>query len=386
LWYCFTQSPLCVRVCTYADRELPSHEMCDVVPGRAPEPADAVFLYERYRVSRSRPRRVGAYYAVKPLIPRRVQLAARRTAARRQMDASFPAWPIEPGLLRRRARAVKAELDLRCAERLPVVDLWPHGSRFAFVLTHDVEGRAGVERIQDLLDIERRFCAEWYPLDPVELDAVRRAGCEVGLHGIRHDGRLFASRATYRSNLPAIREYMQAWGADGFRSPSLGRNAEWMHELPCRYDSSFPDTDPFQPQPGGCCSIHPFFFGDVVELPLTLDQDFTLFELLRQRSIDLWIRKIGWIRRHRGLVNVLVHPDYMTPERLRLYEGLLAFLADQEGGWHALPRDVAAWWRTRDALRCVVEADGDVRVEGAGAGAAEVAWARIHGEEISYER
>jgi hypothetical protein len=381
-------------VCTYADRELPSHEMCDVVPGRAPEPADAVFLYERYRVSRSRPRRVGAYYAVKPLIPRRVQLAARRTAARRQMDASFPAWPIEPGLLRRRARAVKAELDLRCAERLPVVDLWPHGSRFAFVLTHDVEGRAGVERIQDLLDIERRFgfvsswnfCAEWYPLDPVELDAVRRAGCEVGLHGIRHDGRLFASRATYRSNLPAIREYMQAWGADGFRSPSLGRNAEWMHELPCRYDSSFPDTDPFQPQPGGCCSIHPFFFGDVVELPLTLDQDFTLFELLRQRSIDLWIRKIGWIRRHRGLVNVLVHPDYMTPERLRLYEGLLAFLADQEGGWHALPRDVAAWWRTRDALRCVVEADGDVRVEGAGAGAAEVAWARIHGEEISYER
>ena len=367
--------------------------MRDVVPGRAPEPEDAELLYERYRGTSTRPRRVNAYYAVKPLIPRRVQLAARRAAARRQVHAAFPAWPVEPALLRLRAHALSAELEKRCAERLPVVNLWPRESRFAFVLTHDVEGRAGVERIQDLLEIERRFgfvsswnfCAEWYPLDPADLESVRHAGCEVGLHVIRNDGRLFASRATYRSNLPAIREYMQAWGAEGFRSPSLGRNAEWMHELPCRYDSSFPDTDPFQPQPGGCCSIHPFFFRDVVELPITLDQDFTLFELLRQRSIDIWLRKVRWITRHRGLVNVLVHPDYMTPGRLGLYERLLAFLASQEGGWHALPRDVAAWWRVRDALRCVGGADGDVRVEGAGAARAGVAWVQSTGDEISYD-
>jgi peptidoglycan/xylan/chitin deacetylase (PgdA/CDA1 family) len=367
--------------------------MYDVVPGRTPDPEEAELLYERYRGPRSRPLRATAYYAVKPLIPRTMQLAARRTAARHQTHVAFPAWPIEPALLRRRAHVLSAELQRRCAERLPVVNLWPGEARFAFVLTHDVESRTGVERIEELLDVERRygfvsswnFCAGWYPLERAELDAVRRAGCEVGLHGIRHDGRLFGSRAAYVSNLRAIRDYMEAWGAVGFRSPSLGRNAAWMHELPCRYDSSFPDTDPFEAQPGGCCSIHPYFFGDVVELPITLDQDFTLFELLRERSIDLWVRKIRWIKRHRGLVNVLVHPDYMTPERLRLYEELLAFLSDQEGGWHALPREVAEWWRTRDALRCVGGTDGEVRVEGEGAEAAGVAWARTEGEEISYD-
>jgi hypothetical protein len=47
-------------------------------------------------------------------------------------------------------------------------------------------------------------------------------------------------------------------------------------------------------------------------------------------------------------VNVLVHPDYArTPERLALYDELLGFLAELPGGWHALPREVAAWWRRR---------------------------------------
>jgi hypothetical protein len=367
--------------------------MQDVVPGRMPTPDEAELLYERYRDADGRRRRVSAYYAVKPLIPRGLQLAARRAAARRQSRVAFPAWPIEPALLRRRADMWASELSTRGVESLPVVNLWPGRARFAFVLTHDVESRVGMDRIDDLLAIERRYgfvsswnlCADWYPLTSADLDMLRQAGCEVGLHGIKHDGRLFESHATYRSNLPAIREYMEAWSAVGFRSPSVRRNASWMHELPCRYDSSFPDTDPFQADPGGCCSIHPFFFGDVVELPITLDQDFTVFELLRQRSIGLWTRKARWIARHHGLVNVIVHPDYMNAERLDRYEELLAFLAAQEDGWHALPREAAEWWRTRDALRCAVGRDGTAHVEGPGAHAATVAWARVRDKEIVYE-
>jgi hypothetical protein len=178
---------------------------------------------------------------------------------------------------------------------------------------------------------------------------------------------------------------MEAWGAVGFRSPSVRRNAAWMHELPCLYDSSFPDTDPFEADPGGCCSIHPFFFGDVVELPITLDQDFTVFELLRRRSIGLWTQKARWIARHHGLVNVIVHPDYMNVERLSLYDEFLAFLAAREDAWHALPRAAAEWWRTRDGLSCAVGRDGAAHVEGPGAHAATVAWARVHDQEIVYE-
>jgi hypothetical protein len=124
-----------------------------------------------------------------------------------------------------------------------------------------------------------------------------------------------------------------------------------MHELPVHYDSSFPDSDPFEPQSGGCCSIMPFFFGDVVELPITLTQDHTVFEILRSPGIELWRRKTEWLKRHHGLVNIIVHPDYVVEQRsLDRYEAFLAYLAEHDDAWHALPRDVARWWRERDGL------------------------------------
>ena len=120
---------------------------------------------------------------------------------------------------------------------------------------------------------------------------LRASGCEVGLHGIKHDGKLFESRAQFESNLPKIHFYLEKWDVLGFRSPATRRDSRWMHELDCLYDSSFPDTDPFEPQAGGCCSIFPFMFGDVVELPITLLQDHTLLEILRRRDVGRGSRK-----------------------------------------------------------------------------------------------
>ena len=57
------------------------------------------------------------------------------------------------------------------------------------------------------------------------------------------------------------------------------------------YDSSSPDTDPFEPQSGGCCSWWPFFNGKLVELPITLVQDHTLFVILRRPDEQLWVEK-----------------------------------------------------------------------------------------------
>jgi peptidoglycan/xylan/chitin deacetylase (PgdA/CDA1 family) len=354
------------------------------------EARDARWLQEQWRP----PRRgsVNAFYKVKPLIPRRVQVALRRAATRRQRRCRFPAWPYEDGLLRHRRAALETALAARGEARLPVVAPWPEQRRFAFVLTHDVEGPAGIERIPQLLEVERRhglvssfnFCGAWYPVADADLEQVRDAGCEVGLHGMEHDGRMFASREAFDRELPRVAEAMAAWGAEGYRSPALNRWGPWMHELPARYDTSFPHSDPFQPQPGGCCAVHPYFFGDVVELPVTLDQDFMLFELLRERTSRLWIEKSRWLIRHHGLVNVIVHPDYLTPERLALYEELLAYLAGRRDGWHALPRDAAAWWRRRSRLR-IDERDGTPRVSGADRGGATVAWARPTEDGIAYD-
>jgi hypothetical protein len=168
------------------------------------------------------------------------------------------------------------------------------------------------------------------------------------------------------------------------RSPATLRNAPWMHELPVLYDSSFPDTDPFQPQPGGCCWIFPYFFGDVVELPITLDQDHTLFLLLRDHSIDRWVRKSEWIMANHGLINLLVHPDYIDDERLAVYDRFLEFLSRQNGGWHALPRDVARWWKLRARL-CEELAGANGHSSEVEMGDATLAWARAKGERVVYD-
>lgn len=359
-----------------------------------PDPDDRYYLEERYRgEDRGRSHALAAYYAVKSLLPRRLQIAMRRMYARRQARTEFPRWPIEPLLVERRRAELRAALDRRDGERMPVVASWPEGKRFAAILTHDVEGPSGVANVRRVLEIERRhgfvsswnFVAEWYPIEDTLFDHIRAAGCEVGLHAIKHDCKLFESRASFEAELPAIHRYLAEWDAAGFRSPATHRNADWMPELGALYDSSFPDTDPFEPQAGGCCSILPYFLDDLVELPITLVQDHTLWEILRQDTIDLWVRKSDWIVANGGLINLITHPDYLdTPARLRMYEEFLEYLATQQGGWYPLPREAAAWWRTRAELRCVEDGD-DAFVEGDGAERAALAWAQLSNDEVVLE-
>jgi peptidoglycan/xylan/chitin deacetylase (PgdA/CDA1 family) len=334
----------------------------------------AHYLLERYRPAGRMSRPLRAFYRAKPLLPRRAQLALRRLYARRQARRAFPAWPIEPVLVEAERRELLRRLRDGGTSSLPVLDHWPEGRRFAAILTHDVEGPAGVENALRVQALERdygfvsswNFVAEWYPVPDGLFAALRERGGEIGLHGLRHDASLFRDRESFEAQLPRVHAYLERWGAVGFRSPATHRNADWMPELGCLYDSSFPDTDPFEPQAGGCCSIHPYFIGDLVELPITLPQDHTLWEVLRDPSLDRWAEKCEWIIRHRGLITLILHPDYvLTAERLGRYERFLAYLrgrVDRDAGWHALPRDVAAWWRARRALQ---EGGGDALPAGA---------------------
>jgi peptidoglycan/xylan/chitin deacetylase (PgdA/CDA1 family) len=355
---------------------------------------NAVSFLDDPEVESRRPRLLNPYYALKPMLPRAMQLALRRLYARRQAKREFPAWPIETLRVDQLEDRFRVQLKTTGAERVPFVNFWPERRRFAFILTHDVEGPRGVENIPRVLEIERRhglrsswnFVAEDYAIDPGVFPALRDAGCEIGLHALHHDGLLFADRASFDAQLPRIHEVMEEWGAVGFRSPATHRKSAWMPELSCLYDSSFPDTDPFEPQPGGCCSIWPFFLGDLVELPITMVQDHTLFEILRETSIRRWVQKSEWLARNHGLVNVLVHPDYLLSDRrLDLYEQLLSHLTGLSGGWHALPHEVASWWRTRACLERGREANIDSAAIAGPTVRASTAYARKEGEEIVFD-
>jgi hypothetical protein len=88
----------------------------------------------------------------------------------------------------------------------------------------------------------------------------------------------------------------------------------------------------------------------MVELPITLPQDHTMFTILQRPDADLWMHKAEQLRDRHGMVLVLAHPDYARDPRLADgYRSLLEAFAIDETVWHALPKEVAAWWRRRSA-------------------------------------
>jgi peptidoglycan/xylan/chitin deacetylase (PgdA/CDA1 family) len=299
-----------------------------------------------------------AYYRARPLLPRPVQLAARRAFTRVQSRSTFPQWPVETALHDLVALVLRL-VEEATGSPVEPAPAWPEPATWAFVLTHDVETAAGVANIDVVRALEERrglrsswnLVPERYALADRLPTGLRSSGHEVGVHGLRHDGRDLASRRVMRRRLPAIRAAADRWGAVGFRAPATQRRFEWMPELGFEYDSSYPDTDPYEPQAGGCCSWLPFFNGDLVELPITVPQDHTVFEILRLEHETTWVEKIDLLRARGGMALVLTHPDYLLPgsRALTAYERVLDRYADDATAWHALPREVAAWWRRRAA-------------------------------------
>jgi hypothetical protein len=331
------------------------------------------------------------YYAVKPILPRPAQIALRRRYMKTQAQSAFPAWPIEPVIVNTLDAFKRRQLAQRDAFHW--IGYWPRGFRFACTITHDVEWDTGLKRAPDLRRVEEElgFCSSWnlvperYPIDMSIVDDLRTRGGEIGIHGLHHDGRLFQSLSIFRARMEKINSYASAWNAVGFRSPSTLRNAEWMSEMTFLYDSSFPDTDPYEPQPGGCCSIWPYFIGRMVELPMTMPQDHTLFEIHQMTDISVWKQKAAWLAEHGGLIMLNVHPDYMlSDDRLSKYRALLEFLRTLSGMWHVLPRDVARWWVDRHASQ-ITPVPGGLAVEGPAAGRGEIMHSSLREGELREE-
>jgi hypothetical protein len=318
---------------------------------------------------------------VRPLIPRSAQLALRRVLSRIQKRRDFPRWPIEPGLHDFYGWLFRTIAEL-AEEPVPWLSPWPASYSWALVLTHDVETHVGYESMDALRNIETRlgFRSSWnlaagrYRVADAVVAQLLAEGFEVGVHGLYHDGRDLEGRYFAR-RLPTIQEHAQRWTAAGFRSPATRRIWERMPALGFDYDSSYPDTDPFEPDPGGCCSWLPFFNDNLVELPITLPQDHTLFVILRHTNERAWTEKCDYLRERGGMALLVTHPDYLLESNRReAYARLLERYAHDETAWRALPRDVSAWWRRRSATS--IKRDGtDWYVTGPAADTAQIRWA-----------
>jgi peptidoglycan/xylan/chitin deacetylase (PgdA/CDA1 family) len=330
-----------------------SNVIDDAAEARAEE-----LLGERWRDTA--PRRalsagqLDVFYRVKRFIPRGAQLVARRVLVRRQLSTPFPRWPFDASLV----ELVRQQIAPAGEARFEW--FWPEGRRFAFILTHDVESGDGLRLAVELADIEQErgfrssfnIVADGYPIDWGVVRELQDRGFEIGVHGIHHDRSLFESRESFERQLPLLRNAAQRFGAVGFRSPATHRVIDWLPELPVEYDCTVPHSDPFEPQPGGCCSPWPYFIGDLVELPYTLPQDHTLFTLLRQRGVDLWLDQVEQLARVGGLAQSVSHPDtgYLgDAPRRALFVKFLDVMRSRGDAWHALPREIGDWWRDRDA-------------------------------------
>jgi glycosyltransferase involved in cell wall biosynthesis len=294
-----------------------------------------------------------AYYFMKPVLPLPLRLAMRRLQARLKWPSVRDIWPIDP----------------KAGVTPPNWPGWPGGKSFALVLTHDVEARKGLSRVEKLAELETR-CGfyssfNFVPEGDYQVpDSLRRkldqAGFEVGVHGLYHDGKLYNSKAGFAARAARIRDYLKEWDAVGFRSPLMQHKLSWLHQLNVEYDCSTFDTDPFEPEPDAAGTIFPFWVaspnGDgYVELPYTLPQDFSLFRVLGEKTIDIWKAKLDWIAAHGGMALINTHPDYMCFDEqkpsadeypLSFYQEFLSYVREKYEGeyWMARPRDVARYY------------------------------------------
>jgi len=100
--------------------------------------------------------------------------------------------------------------------------------------------------------------------------------------------------------------------------------------------------------------------------------------LTRPSADEVTAAMLAQILEQNGLINFIVHPDYITKDReSRIYQELLAHLAwlrTQKNAWVAAPGEIDRWWRQRSKMELVSDGD-EWRVEGAGSERARVAYA-----------
>ena len=182
------------------------------------------------------------YYDIKPLIPRRVQIFLRRQIAYHKRKNSCDCWPI----------------DESAGDPPAGWKGWLEGKKFTVALIHDIDTRKGHDNCMKLAKLEEKlgfrsnfnFVPERYKNSYSLHKELRKKGFNVGVHGLKHDGKLYNSRRIFVKRSARINHYLKKWNVNGFTSPSMHHNLGWLHALNILCSTSTFDTDPVRAPTG----------------------------------------------------------------------------------------------------------------------------------------
>lgn len=336
------------------------------------------------------------YYSLRPHLGLWPRKQLQKLFLRGWENLPFPRWPLDSTADQLLERLMVLTLRSQGAKSIPFIWFWPEGASSCAMMTHDVETEAGSAFCSTLMDIddEREIKSSFqmvpedrYPVSEPFLNSIRQRGFEVNIQDLNHDGHLFDDREEFLIRAAAINRYARMFGSRGFRAAVMYRKPDWFGALDISYDMSIPNVAHLDPQRGGCCTVFPFFIGDILEIPLTTVQDYSLFHILNQYSIELWKRQIALIHQRHGLMSFIIHPDYIMGKRaqntyIRLLEYLVQ-LREEEHIWTALPSEIDQWWRQRSQMQLVAE-DGRWTIRGSGSERARIAFATLEGGTLVY--
>jgi len=337
------------------------------------------------------------YYAVRELLPVSIRRHMQRAYFSDWKSRPFPAWPVDFSVDTLHEKLLRFSMEASGVQRMPFIWFWPQGATSCLIMTHDVETAEGRDFTSQLMEIDESYGIrasfqvipeKRYEVSDEYVREIKRRQFEFNIHDLNHDGQLYQDRQEFLRRAAAINAYVRKYDARGFRAGAMYRNLDWYDAFEFSYDMSVPNVAHLEPKRGGCCTVMPFFVGRILELPLTAAQDYSLFHILNDYSIDVWRKQLAMIRQRNGLMSFIAHPDYLIERRARaVYEALLDHLRQMithEHVWAALPCEVDQWWRARSQMK-LVEKGGHWEIEGPDKGRAQIAYAVIEGDRLVYE-
>jgi hypothetical protein len=337
------------------------------------------------------------YYLIREGLPVAVRRRLQRAYFSDWKQIPFPSWPVDFTVDNLHEEALRQIMEASGTIRMPFIWFWPNGAPNCVIMTHDVETSVGRDFTSTLMDLDDVYGIKAsfqvipekrYSVSDEYVAGIRSRGFEFNIHDLNHDGNLYRERSEFMRRAAKVNDYIRQYGARGFRAGAMYRNQDWYDAFEFSYDMSVPNVAHLEPMRGGCCTVMPYFIGKIVELPLTLAQDYSLFHILNDYSLTLWKQQLSLIRQRNGLMSFISHPDYLIDPRARqVYESLLVYLREliaREGIWQAVPGDVDLWWRARSQMKLVPRGN-DWEILGPDHERATLAYAVLKDGRVTYE-
>jgi hypothetical protein len=337
------------------------------------------------------------YYLIRESLPATARRQLQKIYFQDWDKLPFPAWPVDFTVDNLHEEFLRLLMEASNHEKVPFIWFWPEGAPNCLMMTHDVETSAGRDFTAQLMDLDDSRCIKAsfqvipekrYEVSDEYVSEIRSRGFEFNVHDLNHDGRLYRERTEFERRAEKINSYIRQYNTRGFRAGSMYRNQDWYDVFEFSYDMSVPNVAHLEPMRGGCCTVMPYFVGKILELPLTLAQDYSVFHIMNDYSIDLWKQQLALLRRRNGLMSFITHPDYLIDLRARnVYESLLDFLREmiaQEKIWNACCGEIDRWWRARSQMTLIPRGDG-WEIVGPEKERARLAYAVLDSDHLVYE-